>query len=285
MNNLIDINSVNNNNNNNINKSNINIIPNIEQINEINDEEEIIKRDYLPSPSPTDSFHRNNENNTPSTNPTPNRTPNPIPTIIPNTMTFQPLLTSINNINNNNNNNIINNNNNIKPSIVVPLPTMKITDINSMSIPLPPLPLNDTTNKRRRNKINPIRTRFNHHYHNDIKSEIQHRNIRNINKINYRNKPKSASSSISTSISSSSSSSNPSFEEIASAFNHNLKVKQEHLKEEPILDTLFEDCYIFSMICPYPNCRKQCNDMQSYQNHHIEVHQKRDNQGLFVYDL
>eukprot|EP00487_Bulimina_marginata_P005370 TRINITY_DN23198_c0_g1_i1.p1 TRINITY_DN23198_c0_g1~~TRINITY_DN23198_c0_g1_i1.p1 ORF type:complete len:114 (-),score=17.83 TRINITY_DN23198_c0_g1_i1:2-343(-) len=88
--------------------------------------------------------------------------------------------------------------------------------------------------------------------------------------------PTPPSSANSTSSSSSSSSSSLSYSIITSAFNHNLKVKQELLRDEQnVLDTSFDSCYIFSMRCPYPDCFKLFNDMNSYQTHHISLHQKK----------
>eukprot|EP01084_Bolivina_argentea_P263277 445547_1 len=84
------------------------------------------------------------------------------------------------------------------------------------------------------------------------------------------------------SISTSLSSSPEEYSIIRSAFNHNLRVKQEHLHEEPILDTSFDNCYIFSMRCPYADCCKLFNDMLTYQNHHISKHQLRDKKGKLI---
>jgi len=67
-----------------------------------------------------------------------------------------------------------------------------------------------------------------------------------------------------------------------SAFEHNLKVKQEHLKDDIVRDVSFNDCYIFSMRCPYNDCNELFVDMTSYQSHHIQRHQQRDKKGKLV---
>jgi len=91
--------------------------------------------------------------------------------------------------------------------------------------------------------------------------------------------PKPSSRSVSGSLSAVVS---PSGSYSKNAFNHNLKVKQEHLKEETVLDIAFDCCYIFNMRCPYNECCELFDDMSAYQSHHIQHHQERDSNGRLI---
>ena len=50
-----------------------------------------------------------------------------------------------------------------------------------------------------------------------------------------------------------------------------LKVKQGDLS--------FDECYMFSMRCPYASCDALFDKMAAYQQHHTQTHQLRDATG------
>merc|ERR1712228_224563 len=141
------------------------------------------------------------------------------------------------------------------------IPRIPFPEINNLS--LPPLPKEFDQSRKR--KKEPIK----------IEENATNPFIR-------RTRSMTRKESKSISPISSLSSSSPSYSVNALAFNHNLKVKQEHLRDEIVTDCSFDSCYIFSMRCPYKDCHQLFDNMTAYQNHHVQKHQDRDSKGKLL---